>query len=144
MPRLEQCLDKMNINIFLSHMKMVKRYFITDKLETKLPIEFIQSDNPRYISLIRCTFFYDHPNVEEEIEQFSTPQFISLHSNIVNVQKDLDSFVMYCNQNNRKAKKYQQFGRLETLRIWFKNYDMTPMDTSKNNIHFIAEFLLEY
>ena len=122
----------------------MKRYFITNQLKTRLPNDFVNSKNKRFITLIQCKLYQNLTNVSDEIEQFSTPKFITVHSNIVHTDSYLDSYIMFCNENRPKGKKYEQMSREYELVLWFKNYDGLPYDTNTNNTHFLAEFLLEY
>jgi hypothetical protein len=122
----------------------MKRYFITNQLKTKLPNDFVNSKNNRFISMIQCRLYQNLPDVDDAIEQFQTPKFISVHANIIHCERYLDSYVMYCNEQRAKPKKYEQLSREYDLELWFKNYDGTPYDTSENNTQFLAEFLLEY
>ena len=120
----------------------IKRYFTTDKLVTKLPFDFVHSKHPnRSVHVISCTLFQD-PDVNSKIMKFYSPQYATLHTNFIHVDKHLDSFCCFCNVFYPKRKKYQQFIAYDELIIWFKNYDKSPIDISK--CYFVLELMLEF
>ena len=153
---MEPSKTKYNLDLDVSERKIVgslteplkrsltrKEYFITDKLKTNYPWDFIHSTNAnKSVHVIACTLFKEEPNVETKIMEFSVPKYSSLHANFIHRGKYLDSFVCYCNQPLEKRKKYQQMIKDDYLEIWFKYYDGSPLDME--NVHFILELMLEF
>ena len=91
-------------------MTQTKRYLTTDTLTTDLPVEFVTSKNKRHIVVVGCRFFINEPAIDDAIETFHTPKFVTLHADFIHDRRDLDSFVMFCNEPIIKRKKYEQLG----------------------------------
>ena len=90
--------------------KITKTYFITRNLENELPIEFVYSKNPRYITFQSCRATCDG-FMDGETE---------VHASFIQRDNYCDSMVWYCNimppDDNRK---YEYIGSQRNFKIWF-------------------------
>jgi hypothetical protein len=107
---------------------MVKRYLCTDRLETPLPSDFVNSTNEKYIEVVACKIFLNDSAFDDEIEAFQEPKFITLHADFIHDKRYLDSYVMYCNDYYNQRKKYEQLARQNKFKIWFKDVDGSDID----------------
>lgn len=107
---------------------MVKRYLCTDRLETTLPPDFVNSTNEKYIEVVACKIFLNDSAFDDEIEAFQEPKFITLHADFIHDKRYLDSYVMYCNDYYNQRKKYEQLARQNKITIWFKDIDGSDID----------------
>lgn len=131
---------------------VTKRYLCTNSLVTELPHEFRVSRNKKYIHVLKCTVFEENPAVDETVLKFSSPQFATMHADFVQDARHLDSFVCFANQELYQRKKFEQFTDAREIRLWFKEYDGTPMKMIDydsegdiiSRIYFTLELLLEY
>ena len=110
---------------------MVKTYFITCTANNELPMEFICSRNPRYISFqyCRCT-------CEGYLDAETT-----IHGSFIQRDQYCDSMIWYCNMlppdDNRK---YEFIGTKREFKIWFKG----PNDEEVIPDNFTVFLKLEY
>ena len=91
-------------------MESTKTYFITRTLENQLPMEFICSKNPRYI-----TFQYCRATCNGYLDQET-----EVHASFIQRDEYCDSLVWYANtmppDDNRK---YSFIGTKRDFTIWF-------------------------
>ena len=108
-----------------------KTYFVTRSYTNELPLEFICSRNPRYITFQFCRATCNGA-LDGETE---------LHSDIIQRDEYCDSLVWYTNfmppDDNRK---YEFIGSQRTFKIWFT--DATGKEIKPDS--FTAFFKLEY
>lgn len=119
---------------------LTRKYFITSDLESELPHDFVNSPNQKYIIVDDCKLFISEPAIDDDIEAFHTPRFVTLHADFIHNTRYLDSYVGFCNSHLHK--EYQQFGRQNKFKIWFKDINANPI--SMTNVKFILELLLIY
>ena len=139
----------------MTHHKIQKHYKTITCENIDWPVAFVNSRNPRYVHVIGCKFFIDMPQVDDMIESFHSPKFISMHADFIHEYKDYDSFVCFTNDLLPKRKKYEQLTNHPYLRIWFKNHEkktlvQSPEDVKNNDeifmgkYHFVLEIMLEF
>ena len=108
--------------------KIRKTYFITDQLENKFPIEFMNSTNKKYIEV-----FPPYISGSKKIEEF--PDKVYMHADFILRDFYLDHAVCLCNSFRTKYKKYEYKGTKDTFRIWFT--DEKPISqTTKCDYHY--------
>ena len=109
---------------------MVKTYFYTNTLETKLPDEFIASKNPKFIHVIHCRCIFNDYLVGD----------VELHASFIQRNDYFDGFVCYTNTILTKYKKYEVTRPRPTFKVWFTDMDGKPVDVQR----FKLELMLEY
>ena len=142
-------------------MKQIHPPITTNSLTTELPNDFINSKNSKYIIPIYASIFINDSAIDDEIEAFHKPHFISMHADFVHERRDLDSFVCLTNTDLTKKIWYEQLSVKSRFNIWFKDINgevlnsknleriddyylhrISPTHTRK--IKFIVQLLLEY
>ena len=109
---------------------MVKTYFYTNTLETKLPDEFITSANKKFIHVIHCRCIYSNYLVGD----------IKLHASFIQRHDYMDSFVCFTNTILTKYKKYEVTRPKPTFKIWFSDMEGNTVEVQ----NFVLELMLEY
>ena len=88
-----------------------RAYFITRTLENDLPLEFICSTNPRFISFQYCRATCNgYLDGETEV-----------HASFVQRDAYCDSLVWYANLIPHDDRKYDFIGTQRRFKIWFTN-----------------------
>ena len=154
-------LFKMNILINDLLSVPIKRYLTTDLLTTNFPPDFIYSKNKKYVEIVNVNIFINDSKIDDDINAFHQPKYISMHGDFVQDRRDLDSFVQFANMLYPKRKKYEQLSQQRDFTIWFKDIcgtvlnarNLTRIDdhyvqiispTHKRKIKFVLELLLVY
>ena len=109
-------------------MDQTKRYLNTDTLTTTLPRHFIQSKNKKYIEIVAVNFFVYDSKIDDEIEGFHQPKFISFHSDLVQDHRELDCHIQMVNTRLTKRKKYEMLSTQDNIEFWFKNINGLRFD----------------
>ena len=139
----------------------IKRYFTTDTLITKFPPDFSYSKNKRFVEIVNVNIFINDSKIDDTINAFHQPKYVSMHSDFVQDRRDLDSFVQFTNMIYPKRKKYELLSQQLDFTIWFKDIcgtvlnsnNLTRIDdfyehiispTHKRKIKFVLELLLVY
>lgn len=100
---------------------MVKRYFpVINKTRIRLPQEFINSTNKKFIHVINFSVFRKYESMS-----YSSSGYISLHSNLVQSNPYNDHFIRFSDgiKNVIDRLKYEQIDNIEFLEFWFKYPD---------------------
>ena len=109
---------------------MVKTYFYTNTLETKLPDEFINSSNRKFIHVIHCRCVFNDYLVGDA----------ELHASFIQRNDYFDSFVCFTNTILTKYKKYEVTRPRPTFKVWFSDMEGNPIEVQ----NFMLELMLEY
>jgi hypothetical protein len=78
--------------------------------------------------------FGDVGSLDGVTTSFSDYPYVQLHANFIQDQPHLDSFVCFCNDELPKRKKYEQFTRTRSFKVWFTNFDGTPFVWHSNDV----------
>ena len=123
--------------------EITKRYFVihtNGQTEFDYPTEFINSQNKKYVHVLNAQLYVediDNPNI------FERPNYAFLHASFVQDMPYCDSMVVMCNDESGDRKKYQQFSKDRTFRVWLTDYAMNPLNF-QDNVHLIVSLMLEY
>ena len=109
-----------------------KRYLNINRFVTDLPRHFINSPNKKYIEVVDVSLFIDDNLIDDVIEAFHEPKFISFHADFVQEHRELDQHVQFANKILTKRKKYQMLTTMDRIEIWFT--DITGQKLNKNNL----------
>lgn len=119
---------------------MSKMYFpIINKLEVRLPQEFINSTNKRSISVIGFHFMFmkkTGTNLREELGTY-------LHSDLVQKNKFEDSFICFSNITLCMPLKYEFTGPQEVLKFWFTDDDGSETIVDEEEWDYFWNIMLE-
>ena len=105
-----------------------KTYFVTDQLENKFPIEFVNSTNKRYIEVFP-------PYISNTKVAKDFPKGVYIHTDFIERDFYMDHAICLCNSNRTKYKKYEIRGNKDTFKIWFT--DLAPLDQT---VEYVLEF----
>jgi hypothetical protein len=97
---------------------MVKTYYITNTLESRYPIEFRQSRDPKYVVFQNCRCVYNNPENRSYLVSD-----VQIHADWIERDKYLDSFAGFTNTILTKYKKWQIISPRETFTIWFTDME---------------------
>ena len=91
--------------------KVTKTYFHVNQNEFDLPLDFVSSKNDKYIVVQYCACTYKQYLIGD----------VCLHSNLVQRDDYLDSFIMLANKRQTRYRKYKYIGSQRKLRVWFSD-----------------------
>ena len=106
----------------------VKRYLTTDTLKTEFPYEFVYSRNRRFVEILSIHLFIDDSRIDDQIEAFNKPKFITFHSDFVQDMRHLNCYVCLANYRLTKRKKYELLNNQTEFNIWFTDIDGTVLN----------------
>ncbi len=110
--------------------KTMKSYFYTSSLETKLPHEFVYSENPKYIIVIHCRAIYADSMVGD----------IKMHASFIERNRYDNGFCIFTNTILTKYKKYEIKRRDPSFTLNFTDMNGQSIDPQS----FTLELLLVY
>ena len=117
-------------------------YFNTNTLETEYPSEFVESLNPKSVSVINCVLFYEDPNASNsENKVFYQMTNFHLHASFVHGTDSLNHLVGSIH-DNMKIKIFPQSRTDTKFKVWFSDYANRELDM--NNYYFTLELLLTF
>jgi hypothetical protein len=122
----------------LQHKNLFKCHKVTNTLQTPLPSWFTAAPKRKWIMAERCKLVRSSDTTIDVND-------VSVHSNLIQIEADLDGMVFFCNED-RKYKKYEVTNFLPTLNLWFK--DMagvtipTDEDGNLDGFFFTFEYML--
>ena len=108
--------------------KIRKTYFVTDQLENKFPIEFVNSTNKRYIEVFP-------PYISNTKVAKDFPKGVYIHTDFIERDFYMDHAICLCNSNRTKYKKYEIRGTKDTFRIWFTSQIPISQTTEYSNTY---------
>jgi hypothetical protein len=91
-----------------------KTYLVTKTLETRYPILFYRSKQPRYVIFQHCRCVYHNGKSTDYV-----PVDIQVHADWIERDFYEDHFAGFANTNLTKYKKWQVISPKETFKIWF-------------------------
>jgi hypothetical protein len=118
-----------------SELLMQASPILYDTLTIDFPIDFIQTSNPRFIS-IKNAKYYSYINDNEPAE-------VSVCSDIIQNEKYSDSFLCFCNENHQ-YKILQIYDARANFYLWLKNNRGEIMDLDPAKGRIFLELLLEF
>ena len=109
-----------------------KTYLHTNTLETKFPIDFIQSRKEKYIEVKWCRALYNDKLVGD----------IMVHADFVQRDGYLDNFICFTNtgESQKYIAKYNYIGTNQTFKVWFTDMKGNKIDVDA----FVLSLLLIY
>ena len=109
-----------------------KTYLHTNTLETKFPIDFIQSRKEKYIEVKWCRALYNDKLVGD----------IMVHADFVQRDGYLDNFICFTNtgESQKYIAKYNFIGTNQTFKVWFTDMKENKIDVDA----FVLSLLLIY
>lgn len=123
---------------------MVFQLFTTDRLTTQYPDYFVNSPNPKNVSVISVYLFEDQPEQTEGIREFRIPKYVRFYADFVKEHVGpLGQYVCMANEPLYHKRKYRQVSNPREFTIWFTDYKGTKIELTDKH-HFIVELLLEY
>ena len=105
---------------------MKKTYFLTDTLETQLPVDFVNSTNKRYIEVHPCYI----ERTQKDVDKME--KAILMHGDFVWRDAYIDHALCICNEWRTKYKKYEFRSNSDTMKLWFT--DIAPIKTTTKEI----------
>jgi hypothetical protein len=99
-----------------------KRYYITNQLKNDFPQGF-SGATKRWIVALKCKL------VDSTTGETTGLNDIMMHSNIVQDENYLDSFVFFANNSNEDQKKFEQFSPQHYFNIWFTDMNGVKIPT---------------
>ena len=102
------------------------------------PSDFVESRNLKFITVIAVDLW-----LEDEDGDYIRPNFVTFHSDFVQLEPHLDHFVCVCNQQLEQRKKYEQVRATQGFNWWLCDYKGQRMELNED-VHLIVELMLEY
>jgi hypothetical protein len=106
-----------------------------DSLTIDFPIDFIQTNKPRYIQ-IKNAKYYSYENTSE-------PPQVSVCSDIIQNEKYSDSFLCFCNEAHQ-YKVLRMYDARTSFYLWLKDAAGKIMDLDPAKGRIFIELLLEF
>ena len=111
---------------------ITKRYLTINRFITSLPLEFRNSPLKKHVEIVQVSLFIDDMEIDDRLETFHQPKFISFHGNFVQEWRDLDCYVQMANTDYSKRKKYEMLTSQDSIELWFTDINGEKLD--KNNL----------
>jgi hypothetical protein len=106
-----------------------------DSLSIEFPVDFIQTNKPRYIAIKNAKYYsyLDH----------NEPAQVSVCSDIIQNEKYSDSFLCFCN-DTEQYKVLRMYDARPSFYLWLKNNMGKVMDLDPAKGRIFIELLLEF
>ena len=121
----------------------MKQYFSTNTLNNNYPSEFIESQAPKRIEVLRVSLIYEDPEESTDTTKvYEEIDHAQLHASFVQENDCMDHYVCEVNTDNI-VKEYCLHNNERSFRLWFTDYASRPITIDENH-HFVVELRLNY